>query len=358
MSHEFMFIFQAAYSVTDLLNELDSGDEQAEEKKQEEVSHTGAEQSTDNTDHVEVTQRNTMDNNTDKSNLTDKDTKTSEADCPSAQTLPESDDIPQMTETKTDHENNEVSDSKDSDVAMIEENDLYESADKVVCQPNEHLFNSEEDESSGTGDNSVWKRKKMVKKRKFRSERKDPGYETIDANKMHENTTGSIKSQSSKKRSGYENVDVAKKRTGYENVHMDSISDNRANSGAYSQVTRQRITSDISGRMVITGGSLYADTDEYSKKVQTLDRSVDTLERSSEATDTEKVSNDVLVLENEKIESASSDGCFEEKEEEEIYEDTLVEPGPYNVPADEQGTICQGIFICWITLHERNFSDR
>ena len=323
ISHGFTFTFQAAYSVTDLLDELGSAEEGAE-MNSEEISHTGAHEGTDNTDHAVVTQTKTIDNNTDKSNLTDKETNTSEATHPNADNLPESDNIPQVSEAKTDSENNEV--------AIIEENDLYESADKVVCQPKEHSVSSEEDESSGAVDDSVWKRKKVVKKRKFRSERKDPGYETIDVNKMRENSSGSLRSQSSKKRSGYENVDSVKKRSGYENVDMDSINENRSQSGTYTQVTRKRITSDISGRMVIRGGSLYADTDEYSKKIHTLEE-LNTLERAGEAINAEKATNNVVVLEDEKAPSASSDGCWEEKEDEEIYEDTVVEPGLY-MPAD------------------------
>ena len=297
-------MLKAAYSVTDLLDELDSGDEE----KIQDHCLTSEQQNTH--DSVEKEIDETMDSNSNLTNLTDKENNSC-VTASSSNNLPESENIFQSLVV----EEAEVYDNasgKDSDTAIIEENDLYESADKVIQESRPDSISSAEDESSGTGDNSVWKRKKVVKKRKFKSERRDPGCETIDVNMQQSRS-------------------LHEKRVGYENVDIDNFSENGNQLAPYSQVTRKRITSDISGRMVIAEGSQYEDTDEYSKKVQTAERSTDTLLRSSEAIEAEKSRDEVVVLKDEQAEN--SDGCWKE-DDDEIYADTIVEPSQTNLPDD------------------------
>ena len=298
----FPLTLQAAYSVTDLLDELDSGEEEKTQDHCLTSEHT--------LDSVENEIDETMDSNSNVTNLTDKESNSCPT-APSSDNLPES-DIGQGIAV----EEGEVPDKasvKDNDATIIEENDLYESGDKVIPEPRPDSISSTEDESSGTGDNSVWKRKKVVKKRKFKSEHRDPGYETIDA-----------KMQQSRR--------LREKRVGYENVDIDNFSENGNKLAPYSQVTRKRITSDISGRMVIAEGSQYEDTDEYSKKVQTTERSTDTLQRSSEVIEAEKSRDEVVVLEDEQAEN--SDGCWKDDDDDEIYGDTIVEPSQSIRPND------------------------
>ena len=298
----FPLTLQAAYSVTDLLDELDSGEEEKTQDHCLTSEHT--------LDSVENEIDETMDSNSNVINLTDKENNSCPT-APSNDNLPESENILQSLVV----EEAEVPDNasiKDNDTAAIEENDLYESADKVIPEARPDSISSTEDESSGTGDNGVWKRKKVVKKRKFKSDRRDPGYETID-----------VKMQQSRS--------LREKRVGYENVDINNFSENGNKLPPYSQVTRQRITSDISGRMLIAEGSQYEDTDEYSKKVQTMERSTDTLRRSSEAIEAEKSREEVVVLEDEQAEN--SDGCWKE-DDDEIYGDTIVEPSQSIRPND------------------------
>ena len=243
-----------------------------------------------------------MDTNSNVTNITDKESNLSSSTIQDLDVLPQ----PENNSQKPFSEENEKCDSEiDSDAAIIEENDLYESADKVAAEVQHDSVSSAEDESEAAED-SVWKRKKVVKKRKFKSERRDPGYETIDVDSMQTRSK-------------------SEKRVGYENVDFDS--ENRNKSAQYSQVTRKRITSDISGRMVIAEGSQYEDTDEYSKKVQTLERSTDTLRLSSEAIEAEKSRDDVVVLEEEQ---AGSSG--EWSQDDEIYGDTIVESEKNHIP--------------------------
>ena len=290
--------------MTDLLDELDSCDE---EKIQD---HCLTSEQRNTHDSVEKEIDETMDSNSNLTNLTDKENNSC-ATVSSGNNLPESENISQSVVVQEAEVYDNAS-GKDSDTAIIEENDLYESADKVIQESRPDSISSAEDESSGTGDNGVWKRKKVVKKRKFKSERRDPACETID-----------VKMQQSRS--------LREKRVGYENVHIDNFSENGNQLAPYSQVTRKRITSDISGRMVIAEGSQYEDTDEYSKKVQNMERSTDTLLRSTEAIEAEKSRDEVVVLEDEQAEN--SDGCWKE-DDDEIYGDTIVEPSQSNLPDD------------------------
>ena len=162
--------------------------------------------------------------------------------------------------------------TQETDELEMQENDVYESKENIV---RETSTSSEEDVKEEAGGNKSLKRKKVIKKRKPTAERKvtakEPPEDSVDSSVVAKNVA--------EKRAVYENVDLEqnsggdtlKKRSGHENVTLEK-SANTKDIPPYAQVARQRITSDISGRMVIIEGSQYANTDEYSKKVQTLDR--------------------------------------------------------------------------------------
>ncbi len=200
----------------------------------------------------------------------------------------------------------------------MQENDVYETAEKLVADTKGNAASSGEENGEGK---SMWKRKRPVKKRQFRSERRKPDEKPVVA--AEEPTTepapGSVVQQ---RRHQYENVALdGLKGSEHDNGELGKSEEN-LDPASFTQVGRKRITSDISGRMVITGGSQYTDTDEYSQKVQTLERSAEGLVR--------EYGEDVVILEEQRVRGGEEEEEIYEDtvlEEDVIYSDTLVDPG-------------------------------
>ena len=307
--------------MTDLLDALDCTNEQMRELNlehpQEQSTNTNTHQDTNEIEGTEVT--NTMDA-TSKNELTEYENNDPSNTDPGANISAKPDGFLHTSCAKAgckNHDrpvvNSDGASIKGAEIIVMEENDINQSAQEAARQQREDSLSSAEDESSDTGENSIWRRKKVVKKRKLRSEQRDHAYEIIDIDETQDNAN-----QQAKKSSGYENADIQK------------IQGNR-NKGdtqmaAYSLVTRKRITSDISGRMVIKEGLQYADTDEYSKKVQIVYRSEDKLGGTSRVVDAEAPigGGKMVVLEDKQENSACSEGSWREESEEGTYSDTVV----------------------------------